>query len=74
MPVDGNINSIKHFILDHLYTFKGLEEAAELMVKQQFTGLLGPELWVLGSLTVHLMLWDFPNFVQESFQAQSLLY
>jgi hypothetical protein len=54
-------------------TLKGFEESAELMVEQQFTGLLGSQLWVLRSLTVELMPRDFPHFVQKSFQAQSLL-
>jgi hypothetical protein len=55
-PLRGNIISIKHDILECTHTFEGLEEATEFVVKQQFTGLSGLELWVLGSLAVQFML------------------
>jgi hypothetical protein len=43
------------------------------MIEQQFTGLLGAQLRVLGGLTVQLVPRDSPQFVQKRFQAQSLL-
>jgi len=60
----------KNTISDPIWhTLKGFEESAELMIKQQFTGLLGAQLWVLGGLTVQLVPRDFPHFVQKCFQA-----